>query len=62
MNEHIDMEGHIENNMPFIESTSERELNYNMVMLFIKNDKERVIRWRLNAEFRDLEDEITNSI
>ena len=62
MDEHIDMEGLIENNMPFIESTSERELTYNMVMLFIKNDKERVIRWRLNAEFRDLENEITNSI
>lgn len=61
MDEHIDMEGLIENNMPFIESTSERELNYYfMVMLFIKNDKEKVIRWRLYAEFRDLENEISN--
>jgi len=62
MNEHIDMEGLIENNMPFIDSTSERELTYNMVMLFMKNDKERVMRWRLNAEFRDIETEITNLI
>lgn len=62
MNEHIDMDGHIENNMPFIDSTSERELTYNMVMLFMKNDKERVMRWRLNAEFRNLENEITNLI
>lgn len=58
MDEHIDMEGHIENNMPFIDNTSERELTYNMVMLFMKNDKERVMRWRLNAEFRNLETEI----
>lgn len=62
MDEHIDMEGHIENNMPFIDNTSERELTYNMVMLFMKNDKERVMRWRLNAEFRNLENEITNLI
>jgi len=62
MDEHIDMEGHIENNMPFIDNTSERELTYNMVMLFMKNDKERVMRWRLNAEIRNLEREITNSI
>jgi hypothetical protein len=62
MDEHIDMEGLIENNMPFIESTSERELTFNMVELFIKNDKERVIRWSLNAEFRDLDREITNLI
>lgn len=62
MEEHIDMEGLIENNMPFIESTSEKELTYNMVMLFMKNDKERVMRWRLNAEFRNLENEITNLI
>lgn len=62
MDEHIDMDGHIENNMPFIDNTSERELTYNMVMLFMKNDKERVMRWRLNAEFRNLENEITNLI
>lgn len=62
MNEHIDMKGHIENNMPFIDYTSERELTYNMVMLFMKNDKERVMRWRLNAEFSNLENEVTNLI
>lgn len=33
MDEHIDMEGLIENNMPFIESTSERELTF-MINLY----------------------------
>lgn len=60
MDEHIDMDGHIENNMPFINATTEMDFGYFMLMTFITNEKEIRIKWRMEAEFNQLQREINN--
>lgn len=60
MNEHIDMDGHIDNNMPFINAITEMDFGYFMLMTFITNEKEIRIKWRMEAEFNQLQREINN--
>lgn len=62
MDEHIDMDGHIENNMPFTNATTEIDFHYFMLMTFITNEKEIRFKWRMEAEFNQLQREITNLI